>query len=517
MNKKWIIGIVAVVIVGAIIYFGSRAAQRQAEAQAPEAGDTVTAFIGDLSASATASGRVQPKRQTTLSVETPGRVIDVFVRSGDQVEAGDTLLQLDTEALELNVTNAEQNLRLKEAQLADLLEPAHEADIVAAETAVASAQANLDELLAGPSPEEIAAYEASLRSSEASLYSASANLGAAQDSVKQSQIQAAEAALLVAQLQLDAAQEANEENTNEQTHVALLEAQQAVADAQANLNNLRTGPDTGAAQSNVAAAAARLDGAQANFDLQTGGPTAVQLASAEAQLAQAEASLNSLLEGPNEQDITIAEAEVEQAKLNLEDAQAALAKATLTAPFSGVITAVNVNEGEFASGPVIEMIDNSALEVLLEVDEVDIGSLQIGQPAILTLETWPDTEIPSEISSISPQANTQAGSSLVIYEVHLPFGDTDLPARVGMTANADLITAEITDALLVPNQAINADRESGTYSVTLIIGEETEEVPVTIGLRDNRYTVITSGLNEGDELLVGNNIPTANIFGPDNN
>ncbi|NJN55330.1 MAG: efflux RND transporter periplasmic adaptor subunit, partial [Anaerolineae bacterium] len=361
--------------------------------------------------------------------------------------------------------------------------------------------------------EELAAYEASLRQSEASLASASASLSSAQSTIKQSQIEAAQAALAAAQLQQQSAQQSNQDNPNEQTHQALQQANQAVANAQAQLDSLLAGPDTSAAQSNVAAAAARLDSAEANFNLQIDSISAAQVASAQAQLAQAQATLSGLQESASPEQVTIATAELEQAQLNLEDARQALAEATVTAPFAGVVTAVHVNEGEFASGPIIEMADTSELEVVLEVDELDVGTLSIGQQANLTLESWPDETIPGQIVTIAPIANSQAGSSLVIYEVHLSLGENDLPIRIGMTANANLITAAIADVLLVPNQAINADRTSGKYSVTLVVGEEQQEAPVTIGLRDNKYTQITSGLEEGDQLMVGNGAPVGNIFG----
>lgn len=513
MNKKWIILIGAVILIGACLFVGSRAAQRAAEAQEPEPGETVTAFIGDLSARATAAGEIRPWRQTTLSATSPGQVQEVNVRPGSTVQAGDILVQLHATNLALNVAAAEQNLRLQEADLAALQEPASEMDMAAATAAVASAQASLDDLLAGPSTEELAVYGASLRQSEASLASASASLASTQNTIKQSQIEAARAALEAARLQQESAQEINEDFANAQTHQALLQANQAVADAQARLDELLAGPDTGAAQSNVAAAAARLDSAEANYNLQTGAADAAQVASAQAQLAQAQATLATLQEAATAEQIAIATAEVTQAWLNLEDAQQALAAASITAPFDGVVTAVHVSEGEFASGPVVEMADTTQFEVVLEVDELDIGQLQIGQPADLTLETWPEEAIPGEIATIAPMANAQAGSSLVIYEVHLSLGETDLPIRLGMTANANLITEAVENVLLVPNQAINADRSTGTYTVTRVVGAENEEIPVSIGLRDSKYTQITSGLQEGDQLLISNGAPVGNVFG----
>jgi multidrug efflux pump subunit AcrA (membrane-fusion protein) len=120
-------------------------------------------------------------------------------------------------------------------------------------------------------------------------------------------------------------------------------------------------------------------------------------------------------------------------------------------------------------------------------------------------------EIESEVALVAPGA--AANSSLVTYDVHLRLGQTDLPVRVGMTANVQLVTAQRTDVLLLPNQAIQVDRENGTYSVNRVNGDTTESVEVTIGLRDGQNTQITGGLEAGDEVLIGNDLPTLE-FGP---
>jgi HlyD family secretion protein len=180
----------------------------------------------------------------------------------------------------------------------------------------------------------------------------------------------------------------------------------------------------------------------------------------------------------------------------------------LVAPFDAVVTAVHVSEGESANGVVIELADTSSLEVVLEVDEVDIGDLAVGQPALITLETWPDTELESEVLAIAPIAKSSFGSALITYEVHLGLGETDEPVLIGMTANANLTTADLEGVLLVPNEAINVDRSAGTYSVSLVRGETVEEVEVTVGLHDGQHTHVRSGLEAGDELLVGNAFPS---------
>jgi HlyD family secretion protein len=185
------------------------------------------------------------------------------------------------------------------------------------------------------------------------------------------------------------------------------------------------------------------------------------------------------------------------------------------APFAGVVTAVSVVEGEIASGPLVELIDDNELVVTLQVDEADVGALSVGQPATITLSPWPGTEILGEIARIAPGSQTETGSSLVTYEVQVGLGATDLPVRAGMTAEATLVTAEREEVLLVPNRAIRVNRENGTYSVLLVNGETTQEVPVTIGLRDDENTQITSGLNPGDGLLISTSTSVNTFLGPE--
>jgi HlyD family secretion protein len=222
---------------------------------------------------------------------------------------------------------------------------------------------------------------------------------------------------------------------------------------------------------------------------------------AEAGVAQAEANLTILLDGASEEQIARVEAQVAQAAISLEEARDNLAKATLRAPFGGVVTEVYVEVGEWATGPAVDLMDSTSLEVVLDVDEIDIGGLAVGQQAVVTLETWPDDELSGELVSIAPKA--RSGGEIVTYQVRLSLDPGELPVRSGMTVNAELVTANRQGVILVPNRAITADRQAGKYYVNLIQGDTTIKTEVTIGLRDARHTEITSGLQDGDQLVIG--------------
>jgi len=105
-RTRWIVlAVVAVVVVAVAIWFVSErplAQLRQGGAQAanPESSQIVTAFVGDLSAGATASGWLLPQREAHLALGIAGRVEEVYGEVGDQVQAGDPLIRLEASSLE---------------------------------------------------------------------------------------------------------------------------------------------------------------------------------------------------------------------------------------------------------------------------------------------------------------------------------------------------------------------------------------------------------------------------------
>jgi HlyD family secretion protein len=509
-KTTWIIvGIVIAILLAVGYFLVQRISSRRAAVPA-QTGDVVTAFIGDLSASATASGQVEAEQNAKLSVNSPGLVEQVLVRDGTAVQAGDALVQLDTSTLALQVARAQQNVALKEANLEALLDGPEESEVASTAAAVASAQAYLDDLLAGPSEQDIAESEAAIRQQQAGVASAAASYQGTVDSISEASIATAEANLVNAQIAYNQAKDRNDEVTDGITHEAMQDAAEDLAIAQAKVDELRAGANQGklnSASANISAASSNLAQAKANYDSLLSGTSADKIAGAEASLAKAKSNLASLTADAADEDIAIAEAELEQAQLAVIDAEEALGKATIIAPFDGVITAVHITAGERAAGEIIELVSNE-LKVVLSVDEIDVGVLAPGQAAVITLETWPNEEISGEIVSIAPISGS-SGSGIVTYDVQINLDEpADLPILVGMTANARLITANNVNVLLVPNAAITADRQAGTYWVNRVAGETegtplTEEVEVTIGFKDNDYTQIMGGLAEGDKVLVG--------------
>jgi RND family efflux transporter MFP subunit len=507
----WIIVAVAVLGVGlaAVTVMGATRTMRAATAQVQaQSGQVVTATIGDLAASATASGSITAPREARLSLAINGVVADVPVSVGDDVQAGDVLVQLETTDLDRALANAVLNLTIQEANLRDLLNGTGEAELASAQATVASAQAQLDKVRAGADPNDVTAARASLAAAQAAY--ADVVAGPDGDTLAQ-----AEASLKNAEASLRQAQAAYDQVAG-RPDVGMTQQALNLEQATNNYNSAQAAYDqavAGASQDQIEQARSSVEQARANLQKLLDSPTAAELASADSQLAQAQAQLASVTEGASSEQTEVAQAQVEQARLKVEEARENLGKASLRAPFAGVITAVHIAQGEQASGLAVEMADTASLEVVLNVDEVDVGELAVGQPAVVTLETWPGEQLQGTLASIAPKA-TAGSSGIASYEVRVALGASSLPVRIGMTADADLIIAEQTGVLLVPSQAITADREAGTYYVNLV-GEDPEgnrtfsKTAVTIGLKDGDYTEITGGLNAGDQVLIGDIITAA--------
>lgn len=531
--KKWILAGAFVLILAGVVGFSGLFSSTEDTASAATSRAQVT--VGDLINGASAGGELVARQEASLSLLANGTVAGTSVEVGDRVSAGDILLQLETTELERAVAQAEQALIAQEASLATLIAKPTSAQLASAEAAVRSAQAQLDDLLDGPSAEEIAAAEADLRAAQADLGAASARLSNASAPADANALYAAQITLDTAQAAARSAAERHStilvtepnqfldaETLAQMEEQARAAAQQANADlaaAQQAYNNLVNGQPSSVAssQASVASAASKRDAAQAQLDLLQSGSSDADIAAARSSLAQAEWQLEQLISGPAEATRVSAEVAVEQARIRLRRTERNLAEATLRAPFDGVITAVNVRPGETASGVVVEMVNPDSLELVLQVDEIDIAMITPGQSAEVTVETWPDESVSAKVLAVVPRP--VSNSNLIVYEVYLELGPSDMVLRAGMTADATLTTGELTNVLLLPSEAIEVNRASGTYSVRRVTagpnGQETVEVvDVTIGQRGGGYTQITGGLETGDEVLIERSLPMENLAEP---
>lgn len=413
---------------------------------------------GSIDEIVSATGVVFPQERVSLSFDQTGVVEQVFVEVGMRVDAGERLASLDSRAADIAVQQAEITLQARQLTYDRLFEPATDAQIAAAQAALYSASAAYDKQAQGADPEQVS----------------------------------------IAQLQY------------EQAYTAYLQAD-------IDLRGYQAWAPPGIVdqyRARFGAAVANLEIARLKLEQARAGPDQYGLAAAGAAVAQAKAQLDRLREGPTQLEIARAQAQINQAQVALERARRQRDSATLVAPFTGVIATVNVKPGVLApsSIPSVVIIDAAYLHVQINVDELDVGKLSVGQPALVTLDALPSQSIPGQLTSIAPSATNAAG--VVTYTARIDIAVEDLPVRSGMTATADIVVQRLENILLVPNWAVRFDRTTGQAYVNIFVDEKIlREVTVMLGMRGENDSQIVAGLDEGQVVVVDLTEQTDDLFG----
>jgi len=226
--------------------------------------------------------------------------------------------------------------------------------------------------------------------------------------------------------------------------------------------------------------------------------------------------------------------QVQQAKAALRQARDDLSKTTIYAPMSGTISALNKEQGEIALGSqfqkdvILIVADLSAMEAQVNVDENDIMSVAVGQPAEIEVDALPNQRLKGVVSEIASSANsTGTGSSEQKTEFEIKISITDPPKtlRPGMTASADIVTKTNENALSVPLQSVavrtvdqltlkgekrkeaearfKPDRDGFVEIVFCIDKGKAVAKQVKTGIQSDELIEITDGLKEGDEIVTG--------------
>ncbi len=213
---------------------------------------------------------------------------------------------------------------------------------------------------------------------------------------------------------------------------------------------------------------------------------------------------------PSELDVAtqanaVAEQQYNQAQANLQDTTTQLSFAQIVAPIAGVVSAVSTQEGEtvtagFATPTFVTLLDLSRLEVWAYVDEMDIGRIRIGQNASFTVDTYGDHEFEGQVNAIHPEPEIR--NNVVDYVTVVRFRPPQqFILRPEMTTTVSIDLARHKGVLVLPLRAVHA--EGGRQYVMWPHGSANERRWVSTGLRDDSYWEITSGLQEGDEVVVG--------------
>lgn len=332
-----------------------------------------------------ASAVVVPRQEAKLSFAQSGQIQAILVQAGDAVTAGQVIAELaGKEALQAAVTAAELEVLAAQQALEDLYTNAP----------LAKAQAFA----------AIAAAFAEVRQAEYQLYYflASTNLSGT-DAIQTMQ---------AAQEELEKARQA-------------FEAVRYKPESDPTRRTLKEKLD--AAESHHQNALRRLE-------------LEAQRQTALANLEKAKAEYEKVKDGPDPKAVEMAEARLNNAQAQLEKARAALAQATLKAPFDGTITAVEASSGETVlAGSAVAVLGNLNEFVVetSDLSERDVARVQIGQKATVWIDALGE-EIEGVVSEISPQANLLGGD--VVYTVLITLQEQLPGLRWGMSAEVEIVT-----------------------------------------------------------------------------
>lgn len=358
------------------------------------------------------------------------------------------------------------------------------------------------------------------------------------------------------------------ESLSQQAQREIAAAQDAVRKAQDNLD--LTLPPKGilleAKQAQLELAKANLSEAEKNLaTLLSGGDPLVllerasQVERAKASLLKAEEELTRMLRGPDPYQNESLKIAVESAQTNLRKAESNLAKASLTAPFDGVVATVNIEAGQIigASAAAIVVVDPTAVEVTASVDEVDVAQLRVGQAVTLTLDALQGMTMGGQVKSIAPVAKVQQG--VVSYDVIITLqdqtsaggtparqgflqglaeltpeqrqrlqerlqdgtarqgqnqrqdgggragrpgalGSAALMIREGMTVSARITIQQKENVILLPVRA--ARTAQGKRVVDVLVNGKPVAREVRLGLTNEQYAEVLEGLQEGDTVVL---------------
>ncbi|HOT92385.1 MAG TPA: efflux RND transporter periplasmic adaptor subunit [Anaerolineae bacterium] len=434
--------------VGGVLWWRNRQAQSQSAASSILR--TAQVERGQLLITVPASGNVSVNQRANLNFKMTGDVAVVAVAVGEHVKAGQELARLDTAALERAVRQAEIALEQARLNLAILQKPVSEGDIKLAEQAIHNAAQSL---------------EVARSSKEAAT--AQANLS-----------------LRLAQEMRDKTEEAYE-NTIERlekygqplAYAAGITAAYMEADGNVGITQLK-----------------------ADYQLQQ---IQSQWLSAYQAYRQAQQNLEKLQAGPDTDRLRQAELQVEQAQLTLTQTQETLSNAILAAPFDGIIAAVNIQAGAPAPTnlPAITLLDDSQWYVEVNVDEIDIGRVAVGQAVSVTLDASPQTTLRGTVERIAATSSNVGG--VIAYKLRVLLKDVGTTTILdGMTASVLIQADIITDVLIVPNWAIRTDQATGETYVYRVENGVPVRTAITTGERNDTHTIIITGLAEGDTVAL---------------
>lgn len=412
---------------------------------------------GTVSRTVTALGNVEANQAVELSFLVAGRVDEVLIQLNEYVLPGDELVRLENETQQIQYQQALVTLDQARLEYEDLLE--------VDDTTIRIAEASVD-----------AAFGAYLSAANA----------VSEDDIRAADLAYEQALARAEELRLDRDRLGGQFGPESNAYISA-DARYGEATFQAEIARLQA------------------------EELRTA--SAPQAYAAYSRYLEAQAELERTLAGPTASEIEAAEANITQAENQLERAETTFTRTILQTPIAGVVTALNVEEGAvIAPGvTVVTVTDVSALGLTVQVDEIDIGLVEVGLPVRVEFDGLPDLLFPATVARVAPLGTPSGG--IVSYDVEITLDGNDPRVRVGMTAEATIVIEEQPDVLVVPNLYVRRERSTDQAFVNVLRDDNTlEEVEVTLGMQGRDSSEVIAGLEEGDLVALDLGGGGVNVF-----
>lgn len=251
------------------------------------------------------------------------------------------------------------------------------------------------------------------------------------------------------------------------------------------------------AQAAVDVAQAALAGAEAQLQRLKDGASEEELKVVDSTVEQARQQYNLALRPYTKEQLEIAAAQAVQAEAALEMVEVGLAETVVASPVDGVVAERFLSQGALVgpTTPIVSLISND-LELVLGVEESQVGQVKEGQKAEITVAAYPEQLFPAKVSLVAPSVGPRSRT----FQVRVKPADPEGKLRAGMFARVKIVTREKDHAVLVPKEAVVA--RSGQSSVFVLADEGVQPRPVRLGLADDETVEVLGGLKAGEEVVV---------------
>ena len=490
-NWKWLVPVVVVAAAGAVFLIGGGNKAASGDVTYAE----TTPVRQDVSNSLSGTGTLNPANTYTVKSLVDGKILTGDFEEGDKVEEGDVLYTIDSSDASTNLEKA--SIALQQAQRSydktvDLQYVRAEVDGTVSSLKVAKG----DQVTSG---QEVAVIRDSSKMLLNLLFPAA---DAANFSVGQS-----------ADVVLDGTFETLKGTVTAVTGTdELSTGNLLVRTVTIRVNNaggLTTAQAATASINGVSSIASATFAYQAERTLTALASGTVSAINVQEGDAVSKGDILIELTGDDlTESIQSASESLRSAEISMQNQQDNMSNYTITSPISGTIIEKDAKQGDaLTSGSTLCVIyDLSYLEMVINVDELQIGALSVGQKVQITADAVTDKTYVGTVTRVSMKGSSSGGTTT--YPITIRIDDTD-GLRPGMNANAEIVVAEANNALVVPNAAVIRGGYVLVSKKSPSAANAVEDmdapdgyvyVKVETGVSDDSYTEIKSGLQEDDTV-----------------